>query len=112
MQVQIERGAESLKNACGPGFTVLNAKLPASLPVPAEDGANDDPERTPGHLGVAGEQVAALPGKGQDPLPYGNMGDDPVAPGRRPLGHTSPTTTGAEAPCLAGEGDDAVVAAA
>ncbi len=73
-----------------------------------EDGAHEDPEDLLHQGRVVGEPVAKPSRQREDPLPDGDLGEDPVHQVRGRVGHAAAAAGGAEAAAFAREGDQAI----
>ena len=75
------------------------------------DGAEEDPQDGAGDVRVVVEVGAQALGQGQHPLAHGQVGQDVVGEVGGHLRHTPGVARGADAAALAGEGDQAIMAA-
>ena len=111
VEVGIQAGAEAVEEGDGaePG---LGAGPRAPCPEGSPQGAEQDVEYGVGHHGIPVQEPAEPLGDREHPLPDGDSGDHMVGQVGGRIRHAPRVAGGADAPALAGEGDEEVVAAA
>ena len=87
------------------------AALAGAAAVGGEDLEHEPAQDRGREAGIEGEAVAQGERKRQDPLAYGDLGEDPVDEVGGGIGHAATAAGGAEPAPLAREGDEAIVPA-
>ena len=86
-------------------------ELSRATPVVCEDRTNERPQDFTHEPRIPGAAISERIRKGEDPLPDRDLGQDPLDEMGRRVGHATPATGRTEATALAGEGDEAIMAA-
>ena len=108
MNVQVQ-AAKSLHEVDRTALPILDSQALGVCAIPREDGIDCDATDRRQHLRLEGGQLAQFVGQGQDVLPHGHVGQNPVHDGRRRIGHASSGAAGAHRSRFAGEGDEKIV---
>jgi len=112
VDVQIQRGAETLGNRQAAAPSITNPEAARAAPLEAEQRTSEDREDGATQAVVPGEHEAEPVGQAEHPLADGHPWQDGVDSEGGALSHAAAPTARAEPPPLAREGQEAIEPAA
>jgi hypothetical protein len=109
VRIEIERAPEALQDTHRARAAAWDSQQSGATLVEGEDRPQEDAARDGREVRISGEQETKGKGEGQNPLPHGNFGQDPIDQLRGALRHPTAAARGTEPASLAGEGDERVL---